>query len=228
MNRYPTVLYFVLTLLYVIGIQTGSYTFEYSRILLMPVLFLLLFFNWTGKKDVVFFAAVMALGFASAGDVLMTFSSQNDVFFRYAMFAFFAMNVAYIFVFYRTQHYTGATPNRLFIISRILILAFAGGAFLNVLWPKIQSFKMYIAAYAAAVLLMAVFAILRRERTSATSFSFIYGGALMLIVNSGMISVTKFLHSFAFQQELILVSYALGQFFIIKGVVAHHQFSHRK
>lgn len=229
MKKYFAPLYFILAIANTIGIRLAVPYLEYaSRFMLMPVLLALLTVQWTGKKDKVYIAATAALLLAWLADILMILSENAPEFFAYGQTALLAAQIIYIFIFYSAHTSTRYTPNRIFITSRILILAFAGGAFLNVLWPSLGGAKFYVLLYTVVILLMGVTAVLRREKTSANSFSFVYGGALMLIVSDGMVAVSRFLHSFAFQSELIMISYMLAQFFIVKGIIAHNEFVRQK
>lgn len=225
MKKHLILIYFLIAGLNVAGIYLEQPYLEYAaKLTLMPLLLVYITVSWASPKGKIFFFVAIALLFSWFGDILLIFSAIYEEFFMYGLLAFLGAHFAYTITFYRAQCATGNTPNRLFISSRIIILAFAAGAFLNVLWPKLGDYKFYITAYTVVILLMAVVAILRRERTSATSFSFVYGGALMFIVSDGMIAVSKFLHSFSFQSELIMITYAIAQFFIVRGIVDHNWF----
>lgn len=224
-----TSLYFVVAAVNLIAINISADIWQHTtKILLMPMLFVLFTFGWQGAKDKTYLSISLALLFAWAGDILLIFSHNDPAFFTYGLGAFLLAHLAYIIAYYRAQTSTNEPPNRIFIVSRVLILAFAGGAFLNVLWMKLGNFQGYVAAYTAMILLMAVFALLRRGRTSANSFAFVYGGALLFIVSDGMIAVSRFLNPFDYQGELIMTTYIFAQYFIIRGLLAHNGFVYTK
>ncbi len=196
---------------------------QISKTLLMPSLALFFIQRWQGKKDISFLFTLIALIFSWIGDVLLMFQHDNNSFFLFGLGAFLLAHITYMFDYYYLQINLGQKQNRTFIVLRVIILAFAGGALLNVLWPHLSSMKIPVVLYTLVIVLMAVFAVLRRDRTSPSSFSFIYGGALLFIVSDGMIAVSRFLQPFNYQSELIMLTYIFAQFFIVKGVLEHNR-----
>lgn len=224
-----TILYFLVAAVNLTAINVNADVLQHtSKILLMPLLVASLAIGWQGPKGQIYWYASLALLLSWAGDILLIFSNSDPAFFIYGLAAFLLAHLAYIITYLGAQSTTGEPPNRIFIASRVLILAFAGGAFLNVLWMKLGDYRVYVAAYTAVILLMAVFALLRRGRTSANSFAFVYGGALLFIVSDGMIAVSRFLHPFDYQGEMIMTTYIFAQYFIVRGLLAHAQFIYTK
>lgn len=194
------------------------------KIILMPALICYLFFNWSGKKQLLFFLIFFALLFSWFGDIILTFQGQGKWIFTAGLGAFLVTHILYIIAYKTATVETSNKANRLFTISRILIFLFVGIALDNALWNKIGNLRFPIGIYTVVIITMAIFAVLRREKTSPSSFSFVYAGALMFIVSDGMIVISKFINPFPYNGVLIMLTYILAQFFITSGLVKHKEY----
>jgi len=227
MKKYTLILFLMVAATNIIGsyLQNDWMT-HYSKPLLMPLLGFYFFVGWDHRKDVTFVFTIIALFFSWTGDILLMFQGQD--FFLFGLLAFLIAHITYMFDYYYAQVDLDKKQNRVFITSRIVLYAVVGGVFLKILWPKLNDMQIPVMIYAAILILMVVFSILRRDRTSPASFSFIYGGALLFLTSDGMIAVSKFLHPFGHQNELIMSTYIFAQFFIVKGIAEHNKFIHKE
>ena len=222
MRKLPLYLFLAASLVNIIGaFNENASLSNYSKPLLMPLLALFFITQWQGEKDKIFIFSLAALFLSWAGDVLLLL--PDEMFFLFGLGAFLLAHISYMITYYQAQTNMDVKQNKTFVTVRIIILAMVGGAILNVLWPHLDGMRMPVAVYTAVIILMAVFAVLRKDRTSPASFSYIYGGALFFIASDGMIAVTKFIEPFAHYRMFIMLTYLVAQFLIIKGILAHRQ-----
>ena len=68
---------------------------------------------------------------------------------------------------------------------------------------------------------MGIFALLRRGWTVDKSFIMVYSGALLFIMSDAMIAINKFMSPIIQAGLLIMATYIVAQFLIVKGILAH-------
>ena len=225
MKKYALVLILFLTILNLTGnYLQNEWLIDISKPLLMPSIAFYFIIKWQGTKDVIFIFTLLALFFSWIGDILLMYQSKDENFFLYGLVAFLIAHITYIFDYTYLHTDIDKKQNKVFVISRIVLFSAVGGILMHILWPKLGDFKIPVLIYTSIIILMLVFAILRRDRTNPSSFAFIYGGAILFILSDGMIAVSKFLHPFEYSRGLIMLTYIFAQFFIIKGVIEHHRF----
>ncbi len=222
MKKLPFYLFLAASMVNLIGaFIENDFLNNYSKPLLMPLLALFFITQWQGEKNNIFIFSVTALLFSWAGDMLLMF--QGESFFMFGLGSFLLAHISYMITYYLAQIDMNISQNKTFVTVRIIILAMVGGAILNVLWPHLDGMRIPVAVYTVVIILMAVFAVLRKDRTSPASFSYVYGGALFFIASDGMIAVTKFIEPFGHYRVFIMLTYIIAQFLIVKGILTHRK-----
>ncbi len=189
----------------------------------MPLLTLIFITSWSGNKNKIFILTIAALALSWTGDLFLQFQGINDSFFIFGLGSFLLAHVAYITTYYHAQSDMGIKPNNTFYVVRVVVLAMIGGALLNILWSHLGELRIPVTLYTCVIILMAIFAVLRKDRTSPNSFSLIYGGALLFIISDGMIAISKFIEPFDYYRLYIMLTYILAQFLIVRGILSHQK-----
>lgn len=184
--------------------------------LLMPVLGLFfLVSNETNNKQKA--GIFLALFFSWLGDVFLLFETKHELFFIAGLSAFLLAHLFYIFVFkldVKQYHLLKSKP----YLPLILLMYLAG--FFYLLQPNLNELLLPVSVYASIICAMLLFAVLRYKQVNQKSFHLISIGAILFVLSDSVIAINKFLMPFNWAYPLIIVLYAVGQFYIIKGIVS--------
>ena len=75
--------------------------------------------------------------------------------------------------------------------------------------------------YTATILLMAIFALNRKDRVLEASFCPIFVGALLFILSDSLLAFDKFLVPIPYAGVFVMSTYMAAQYLIVEGVTAH-------
>lgn len=163
-----------------------------------------------------FYWVLMALFFSWLGDVFLLFEKQYELFFIAGLLAFLIAHLFYIFIFKIDVKKYSLLKSKPYL-PLVLLLYLAG--FLYLLQPNLNELFFPVCIYALIICTMLLFAILRYQQIGAQSFQFTCFGALLFVLSDSVIATNKFLFPFDWAYALIIVLYAVGQFFIVKGLL---------
>lgn len=187
--------------------------------LLMPALVL---WYWlmagVGQRSVWVLAALF---FSCAGDTLLLFQ-QAPRFFIFGLVAFLVGHMFYIFAY--RQHQQEDTSDTLANVRKLRMafpVLLAGIGFVVVLYPGLGAMRVPVVVYATVIQIMVITAIFRWGRTSTASFVSVLTGALLFMVSDSMIAINKFFSAFEHASVWIMLTYLLGQFLIVRGLLKH-------
>jgi len=181
----------------------------------MPTL--AIFFTISSKKySKYFYGVLMALFFSWLGDVFLIFEKQHELFFIAGLSAFLLAHLFYIFVFKLDVMRFNLLKSKPYL-PFLLLLYLVG--FLYLLQPNLNELFLPVSIYALIICIMLLFAILRYGQVDPFSFKLSCFGALLFVLSDSVIAINKFLFPFEWAYTLIIVLYALGQFFIVKGLL---------
>jgi uncharacterized membrane protein YhhN len=79
-----------------------------------------------------------------------------------------------------------------------------------------------IVLYGMTILTMLFFAISRKGFTGASSYQWAVVGALFFVVSDSILAINKFYEPLQYASVLIMLTYILGQYFIVKGCLKHY------
>lgn len=211
-----TYLFICIVLAELIAVSMDSKPFEY---LFKPAIMLSLgiyFFKKTAEiinkkqRNRVFLGAFFSL----LGDVFLMFAGG----FIFGLAAFLTAHIFYIsafyldnngFIFKKRDRFAAATG----------ILAY-GVVFLSFVLPKVSSaLLMPVAAYGLTILTMLLTALNRWKSVENTTFKWVLIGAILFVISDSLLAINRFVQPFPLSGIGIMLTYSVGQFFIIKGVL---------
>ena len=191
------------------GVAAGVYVL---KPLLMPLLicYLVAGMEWRSKLGALLLGA---LACSWAGDLLM----MTGLFLG-GLGAFLMAHVCYGAAFLGGGGGQRVTPGKL---AGWLLLAAFGGAMLWLLTPHLDdALRVPVYCYMAVILGMGALAVDRHGRTAPQSFWLVAVGAALFIASDSVIALNKFVAPVPGARALIMASYTLAQFLIIRGVLA--------
>lgn len=164
---------------------------------------------------------VGALVFSWFGDLLLMLQDKIEGLFIFGLGAFLIAHVFYIFVCRKAKYDEPGELNNSFIRTRIVFLAFIGGALIYMLYPNLGTLLIPVIIYTFVIIFMGISALLRRGWTSEKSFLMVYSGALLFIMSDAMLGIDKFMSPVIQARLLIMATYISAQFLIVKGILIH-------
>jgi len=165
-----------------------------------------------------------ALVFSWAGDVLLMYQSHMENLFLFGLGAFLVAQLFYIIAYRNAIDHHIQVPMSKFVAFRLVFLTVYGGGLLFILHEQLGEMLIPVAAYTAVIIAMGISAILRKGKTSDSSFILVYSGALLFIMSDSMIAIDRFSHPLVQSGLLIMATYIAAQFLIVKGLLTHEEF----
>lgn len=189
--------------------------------LLVPALLLYLYLNTRDRRTAFVWLVVAGLSLSWLGDVVLLFSARSELFFAAGLGAFLIAHVLYIVAYIRSVH---RAPGQAFFRRRpgwLLPFPIAFVSLYGPLYPALGSMRIPVFVYTATILLMAVFALNRKDRVPEASFYSIFLGALLFILSDSLLAFNKFLVSIPYAGVFVMSTYIAAQVLIVEGVIAH-------
>jgi uncharacterized membrane protein YhhN len=202
-----------------VGELSANITLIYwTKPFLMPVL--AVWFYWETAGSLLFYrnAVMNALGFATAGDILLMLAhgSSGEVFFLLGLGAFLFCHIFYTGGFlmavrgqnaFLRRHSGWTIP---FIVYSAALLAW--------LWPGIPTgLHGPVSVYAIAISVMALSVMNLYKTVAKKAFYLLLAGALLFILSDSLIAIARFGHPFAADRVAIMSTYILGQLLLVSG-----------
>ncbi len=158
-----------------------------------------------------------ALIFSLAGDVLLMLQASNELFFLLGLGAFLVAHLFYILLFHLIRIAEQVRP-RTWILGLIAIYYTALILFLS---PYLGSLTLPVRVYGIVISFMLMLAIhLRFINLRSAGWSILLGAALF-VASDSLLAINKFYRPFYGANLLIMLSYGLAQWFIVKGTAAY-------
>lgn len=164
---------------------------------------------------------VRAMFFCWAGDVVLLMQDDAEIYFMLGLIAFLIGHLLYIYAYRRVQWTDAAPISRTNKVLTALPVYFAGGLLLYVLYPGLGSLAVPVFIYSLVLVVMVQTAIHRYGRTSPDSFGLVVAGACLFMLSDSLLAINKFYSSFNGAGALVMLTYILGQYLIVEGVVRH-------
>ena len=186
-----------------------------SKPLLMPVLFLYL-------KDQVQDSRLLSIGllFAWFGDLFLMVAGDAFILFLLGLLSFLVMQILYI-IYYRKKRIQHLPDQSITYIFYTPVIGL-GILFYVMMFPNLDAvLKIAVGVYAIALVSMNIAALSRWKKTSTTSFSLVSLGALLFMISDMMIGYNKFVSQFSNSGFWIMLTYFIGQFMIVDGLIRH-------
>ena len=211
--------YFIATVLFLILLNFFPEKFILGLIvksLIIPFLFVYYILNV--KKDFKRsnYVMLVALLFSCIGDVAMFISKNNELFFLIGLVGFLITHILYILVFFDVPKKYSIIKKKLFLLIPFLIFEIV---LLIILYNSLGVMKIPAIIYSIVILLMAVIALNRYKNVGNISFYLVFIGALLFVLSDTIISINVFKSKILFAEELIMTTYVIAQFLIVRGHV---------
>jgi uncharacterized membrane protein YhhN len=152
--------------------------------------------------------------FSLLGDVLLMFSGG----FILGLAAFLTAHIFYISAFYLDNDGFIFKKNDR-IAAGIGFLSYAT-VFLYFVLPKVDNtLQLPILAYGITILTMLLTALNRWKNVDSNTFKWVLLGAILFVLSDSLLAINRFVQPFSFSGIAIMLTYALGQFLIVQGVL---------
>ena len=160
---------------------------------------------------------ICALLLGAVGDIFMMFSSRKKLFLAGAG-TFLAGHICYITAFVTSVgEYAGFSWIYVFLVLPQGFILF--GWCLPKIFGKMGKMEIPLIIYGVVLFIMASSAILRSAQFTGISFWFPYIGAVLFALSDAMIVVDKFHKKITDARIYVMLTYALGQFLIVAGLI---------
>jgi uncharacterized membrane protein YhhN len=154
---------------------------------------------------------LLALAFSWLGDVLLLFKG----YFVFGLAAFLVAHIFYILVFNLENPLKNALNSK-HLWAKALIAVYSVGL-LSYLLPNLPNdLKIPVVAYALTISTMLVAALNRVDFVEKSSAQWVLVGAILFVLSDSMIAISQFITRFPLSGEAIMLTYAMGQFLIVK------------
>jgi uncharacterized membrane protein YhhN len=192
-----------------------------TKPILVPALLLYLYLNARNEVDAPVRLVVAGLILSWLGDVILLLSTRSELFFAMGLVAFLIAHLLYIAAYVRSVRGTAGPAFLRRQPGWLLpfLLLFAG--LYGVLYPGLGSMRIPVFVYTATILLMAVFALDRRDRVPESSFYACLFGALLFILSDSLLALDKFLVPIPYSGLLVMSTYVAAQYLIVEGFTPH-------
>jgi len=161
-----------------------------------------------------------ALFFCWAGDILLLKQADAEIFFMLGLAAFLFGHLLYILA-YRELRWKDGGLQRAQKLRVSFPVALVGTTLILVLLPYLGSLKIPVIGYAVVLMGMVMAAFFRYGRTSPDSFWLVAAGAISFMISDSILAINKFHTAFSYAGPLIMLTYILGQYLIVRGIIRH-------
>ncbi len=158
---------------------------------------------------------VFALMFSLLGDILLMFVAVSANYFIGGLVAFLLAHIMYVFTFLKQRSSRKIKPAFL-----IVVLVYAIGL-LYVLYDGLGDMLIPVIVYMTAILIMVISASLRKVAVLNNSYNLVFMGALFFMISDSLLAVNKFYQAIPLSSILIMTTYALAQYLIVRGILKH-------
>ncbi len=180
------------------------------------VIFLFAWFMASSAKGLplrYFIAA--ALFFSWLGDVCLLMEAKNPGWFMAGLASFLLAHIIYILFFLQLRKKQPLPkPLNIFVVALVAVYAVSLFIFL---YPHIGNLKLPVGIYAITISTMLVTAVHAFNKYNSPAARCCITGAALFVMSDSLLAVNKFYCSFTGAGIIIMLTYALAQFAIVKG-----------
>ena len=163
---------------------------------------------------------LIALFFSWSGDLLLM--KSDELFFIFGLVSFLISHVFYIFTFrqFREEDDTESLHGLQKVRFAFPIILYGTGLVI-ILLPHLGELVTPVIIYALVLTLMVLNALFRYKRTEASSFTLVFGGAVLFMISDSLLAINKFLEPIHYSGIWIMSTYISAQFLIVRGLLKH-------
>ncbi len=199
----------------------GEFEYRYfSKPLILVSLWLYFHFSSVEIKGSYLRKSVSAaLIFSWIGDVLLLFPNL----FLYGLGAFLMAHICYIFTFKlaQIQPFAIGQVNFIKLFLQNLPIYIPAAFVYYLINSSLGDVKIPVIIYLLAIVMMATTARERIGNTNSMSFWQVFIGALFFLISDGILAIDMFFKPFAEAGVLVMGTYVIAQFMIVRGILAH-------
>lgn len=209
---------FIRIYIFILIIELSSTTFALPKFLhfiakpLLVISLLYYFLNYIqpNKKNKKFI--VLALVFSLIGDFLLMFVHIEASLFIFGLITFLIAHIMYIIAFSKEQNktLTQFLTSIFLLIYGVLIFMFLSSHLGNLIVP--------VGIYILVILIMVLFASLRKNNVNQKSYSLVLIGSLFFVASDSLLAINKFHTPIPIPNILVITTYAVAQLLIIIGI----------
>ena len=221
MNPKSNVFLFAFILVSCLNIWAGHSNNEslvyFTKPLLIPLLAIWFFFETKNAIPVFRNMIFVALFFSWAGDTLLMFvPSKGEQFFLLGLVSFLTAHILYATAFFKNVNWgNGFLKKNWWAIIPFILIYLLINYFLIPTVSKAMQAPVMI--YGGVIMLMAIAALNRKDAVAQNTFQLVFLGALIFMVSDIILAFNKFYAPIEYASFLIMSTYLLGQFCIVKG-----------
>ena len=186
---------------------------------LLPILLVAVYYteNFSTKKIL-----LTALTFSWIGDVILLFADRGEIYFILGLVAFLLSHIFYI-VLFNKQTISKTIRNKLSFGAGIGLIVIYFSMMITTLGPKLGSLTVPVVIYAIVISTMLYFALKGSFQWEAIPYHSVLIGALLFISSDSILAFNKFYEPIPAASLLIMVTYLLAQYGIVKGILHLNQ-----
>lgn len=223
-HRYWLMAFFAVSMLELWAEMAANTTLRnWTKPLLMPVLGIWFALETAHIRKFARNTILSALVFSTLGDVLLMFAGgpSGPLFFLLGLGAFLFAHFFYTgYFFSKDKRQNGfLKKNPLWVIPSLLYMV----ALLWWLWSDVpQAMRLPVVFYAFTITAMTLSVINLRGQVNSAVHNQLLTGAFLFLISDSILAINKFGHSFNGARMLIMVTYILGQYFLVSGARKTH------
>ena len=141
------------------------------------------------------------------------FQPKNELFFLFGLASFLIAHIFYIIFFYKVKVSEGIKNKPLLFVIAAVYYA----ALISWLFPHLGKMKMPVCVYGIFISIMFMLAMHLLSLKNKPAGRQIFAGALLFVISDSTLAINKFYQPFELAGIIIMLTYGLAQFFIIKG-----------
>ena len=186
---------------------------------LLPILLVAVYYteNFSTKKTL-----LTALTFSWIGDVILLFADRGEIYFILGLVAFLLSHIFYI-VLFNKQTISKTISNKLSFGAGIGLIVIYFSMMITTLGPKLGSLTVPVVIYAIVISTMLYFALKGSFQWEAIPNHSVLIGAVLFISSDSILAFNKFYEPIPAASLLIMITYLLAQYGIVKGILHLNQ-----
>ena len=213
-KEYWLIIFVTVLVAHITGIQLNNELLQqFSKPLLIPVLAGYFLSQTKSTVSGLNKWILLALFFSWAGDVLLMFVPQNDIFFLLGLSAFLIAHIFYILFFHHVRVKEHVKGNPWLLIVVVVYYA----VLISLLSPYLLDMKIPVLVYGIVISFMFMLAMHMLFIKNKVAGIWMMVGALLFVISDSTLAINKFYQPFAAAGVLIMLTYGLAQLFIVKG-----------
>lgn len=209
-------IFWIIVLLDIIGLGFGISEIHFVlKPLLMPALIAAVMLKTpktASRKKV-----IGALFFSFLGDVFLLFEYRSPIFFMLGLFYFLVTHIFYI-AWFMQLGYRGTSIIKKYPYLTIIIGLYTA-SLLYFLMPGLGDLKIPVIIYACVISVMLYYSLRLPYSIGKMARQLLITGAACFVLSDSLLAMDKFYKHFPLASVVIMLTYCLAQYFIVKGLI---------